>query len=126
MATPNLIEPNPPQQFAIFWLDSAANSSEENLMVQQKLYGIFDNVEIFEEEDVCRKLIQSKPKQPVILIVSGRLSRQIVPVIDPLEHVLAIYIYCMDENRHKEWATAFLKVIFDFFLFGFDFLFFSS
>jgi hypothetical protein len=104
------------QQCAVLWLDSEANNNEDNLMAQQKLFNTFNNVEIFEDENDCQQFIRSKPKQPIFLIVSGRLSRQIVPAIDPLEQISAIYIYCMNKSKHEEWAKTFLKVTFNFLL----------
>jgi len=118
MATSNTIEI---PRFGILWLDSEVNNSEDNLMAQQKLFNTFDNVEIFEDENFCQQFIQSKPKQPVFLIVSGRLSRKIIPAIHPLEQVSGIYIYCMDKSRHEEWAKTFLKVTFVFFFLDFIF-----
>jgi hypothetical protein len=105
MATSNFKD-----QCAIFWLDSEANNSEENLSTQQQLLHSFNNVEIFEDENSCQQAIRAKAKQPVFLIVSGRLSRKIVPAIDTLEQVKAIFIYCMDKSRHTDWAKGFPKV----------------
>jgi len=111
------------QQFKILWLDSEANNSEENLMTQQELFNKFNNVEIYEDEHICQQFIRSQPKQSVVLIVSGRLSRQIVPAIDSLEQTSAIYIYCMNKNNHEEWSKGFTKVILIFWFILFYFLF---
>jgi hypothetical protein len=110
-------------KFTIAWLDSSVNSSGENQATQQTLCDTFGTVKIFEDEIACRQFIQSKPKQPIILIVSGRLSREIVPDIDDLEHILGIYIYCMDKSRHEKWAEQFFKVS-RFLLHSFPFFFF--
>jgi hypothetical protein len=110
MATPNSLDHSSNQKSSILWLDSEINN-EENLLSQQKLYNAFDNVEIFTDENECHQFIRSKSKQPIVLIVSGRLSRQTVPAVDQLKHVSAIYIYCMNKSRHAEWAKDFVKVI---------------
>jgi hypothetical protein len=114
MATFNAINHDTNQQFTIIWLDSEANNSEENLMTQQELFNKFNNVEIYEDENICQQFIRSQPKQSIFLIVSGRLCRKIVPDIDPLEQISAIYIYCMNKSKHEEWSQAFNKVIFNF------------
>lgn len=98
------------QQIGIFWLDSDINQTEDNLFAQQQLYNAFNNVEIFEDENQCQQSIRSNSKQPVFLIVSGRLSRTTVPVIEALGQVTGIYIYCMNEKNHIEWAKKFPKV----------------
>lgn len=98
------------QRVAVLWVDSEVFNSEENLSAQQQLYHSFNNVEIFDNEDRCHEYIRSNPNQQVILIVSGRLSRTTVPTIESLRQVLAIYIYCMDQSRHTDWAKGFPKV----------------
>jgi len=110
MATVNSSNYNTKKGCKILWLDSEVNNSEENLTTQQKLFHAFDNVEVFEDENVCQQFIESEQEQPLLLIVSGRLSRRIIPAIDRLEHVLGIYIYCMDKSRHEEWAKDYVKV----------------
>ena len=111
MATANSSDPHSNQNFAILWLDSEVNNSEDNLLAQQKLFNTFDDVEIFEDENICQQYIKSKPKQPILLIVSGRLCRSTVPAIDKLKHVSGIYIYCMNKHKHEEWSRDFIKVI---------------
>ena len=66
----------------------------------------------YDDESLCQQFIRTKSKQSIFLIVSGRLSREIVPAIHSLDHVLAIYIYCMDTSRHLKWAEGFVKVNF--------------
>jgi len=109
MATVNSSNYNTKKGCKILWLDSEVNS-EENLVTQQKLFHAFDNVEVFEEKNVCQQFIESDQEQPMLLIVSGRLSRQIIPAIDRLEHVLGIYIYCMNKSNHEELAKQYVKV----------------
>ncbi|CAF4987265.1 unnamed protein product, partial [Rotaria sp. Silwood1] len=75
------------KKLTIVWLDSEANKSEDNLFIQQNLFRAFDNVEIHEEEDECQQFIQSKPKVPFLIIVSGRLSRKIIPNIHELQQI---------------------------------------
>ena len=111
MASSYSIGPSSKQRkVGIFWLDSEVNNSEENLSAQQQLYNSFNNVEIFENEAQCHELIRSNSNQPVFLIVSGQLSRKIVPAIESLGQVIGIYIYCMNESRHIDWAKGFPKV----------------
>ena len=98
------------QKFGVLWLDSNVNQTEDNLFAQQQLYNSFSNVEIFEDENQCQQSIRQNSIQPVLLIVSGRLSRTTIPAIESLQQVKAIYIYCMNESNHTEWAKKFPKV----------------
>ncbi|CAF5200892.1 unnamed protein product, partial [Rotaria magnacalcarata] len=81
-----------------------------NLFTQQSLFQAFDNVEIYDSENECRQLIESKPNDSFLIIVSGRLSRQIIPNINELRQVSGIYIYCMDKSRHEEWSKQYSKI----------------
>ncbi|CAF1553573.1 unnamed protein product [Rotaria magnacalcarata] len=100
----------PNKKYTIIWLDSEANNSEDNLFTQQSLFQAFDNVEIYDSENECRQLIESKPNDSFLIIVSGRLSRQIIPNINELRQVSGIYIYCMDKSRHEEWSKQYSKI----------------
>ncbi|CAF1152006.1 unnamed protein product [Rotaria magnacalcarata] len=100
----------PNKKYTIIWLDSEANNSENNLFTQQSLFQAFDNVEIYDSENECRQLIESKPNDSFLIIVSGRLSRQIIPNINELRQVSGIYIYCMDKSRHEEWSKQYSKI----------------
>ena len=97
--------------FNILWLDSNANQSEENLLTQQSLYRAFDNVEIFEDENECQQFIQSKPEEEFFIIISGRLSRTVIPTIHEFRQVTVIYIFCFDKSSYEEWSRQYDKVI---------------
>ena len=80
------------------------------LLQAQDLFRQFYNVEIFTDGDDCHRFIKSKSNKSFIIIVSGRLSRTLVPEIHELPHISAIYIYCQDQVRHSEWSKNFAKV----------------
>lgn len=98
------------KKFIIIWLDSAANNTEDNLFTQQSLFNNFDNVEIYEDENQCQKYIKSAAKEQFIIIVSGTLSRQIIPNTHELQQVSAFYIYCINRKKHEQWANNYSKV----------------
>jgi hypothetical protein len=112
MAVNNLNNQNSNQQFTIIWADAEVNNGEDNLMAQQQLFHNFNNVEIFTDGNDCQQFIRAIPNRPVFLIVSGRLSRQIIPALNALEQVVALYIYCMNKSNHDEWAKTYPKVNF--------------
>ncbi|CAF1394746.1 unnamed protein product [Adineta steineri] len=59
----------------------------------------------------CQQYIeQTSQKNRLILIVSSRLGREIVPSIYKLRQVISIYIYCMDKKNNEQWALKFAKV----------------
>ncbi|CAF4106934.1 unnamed protein product, partial [Rotaria sordida] len=59
----------------------------------------------------CQEYIKKQSqKAQLIMIVSGRLGREIVPSIHELRQVISIYVYCMDKKSHEQWARNFEKV----------------
>jgi tetratricopeptide (TPR) repeat protein len=49
-------------------------------------------------------------KDTIILIISGALGENIVPVIHDMTQLHAILVFCGNVLRHKEWATKWPKV----------------
>ena len=99
------------ETFSIFWLDAEVNTTEENRNTQLILREIINHLKTFDDQDECHQRILSLPTQDrLILIVSGRCSRQLVPQIHHLRQVSSIYVYCMDKKANEQWAKDFIKI----------------
>ncbi|CAF1590494.1 unnamed protein product, partial [Rotaria sp. Silwood1] len=96
--------------FCLIWLD-ANISVEENRDTEQRLRSIINNLIKFQDVNQCQKYIEERShKDRLIMIVSGQAGREIVPSIHKLQQVVSIYVYCMDKNKHEQWARTFAKV----------------
>ncbi|CAF0772384.1 unnamed protein product [Rotaria sordida] len=96
---------------SVIWLDASANSSQENINAQKQLRTSVNNLLIFEDDKQCLQHIHSMSKNDrIILIVSGRLGRIIVPKIAQLQQIISIYVYCQDKKANEQWAKQFSKV----------------
>ena len=42
--------------------------------------------------------------------MSGKFGMELVPRIDQLEQVFAIYVFCFEREKYIEWAKQFKKV----------------
>ncbi|CAF2639113.1 unnamed protein product [Rotaria sp. Silwood2] len=99
------------EQYCLIWLDATVNSSEDNIKAQKQLRKSINNLLTFEDDKQCLQHIHSISKNDrIILIVSGRLSRVIVPKIAQLEQIISIYVYCQDKKANEQWAKQFSKV----------------
>jgi hypothetical protein len=110
------------ETFSLLWLDAQVNSTEDNRKTQQKLREIINHLKTFDDQNQCKQYIQSlSPQDRLVLIVSGRCGRQLVPQIHQLPQLSSIYVYCMDQKANEEWAKDFIKVryVFLFLLFFF-------
>jgi hypothetical protein len=96
--------------FCLVWLDANVNVKETR-DTEQKLRSIINHLKKFQDVKQCQQYIEQRSqKDRLILIVSGRLGREIVPSIYKLRQVISIYVYCMDKNSNKEWSSKFPKV----------------
>ena len=95
----------------IIWLDSTVNSLKENTEAQRQLRTLTNNLLIFEDEQLClQHLYAVRTDERIILIVSGRLGRIIVPKIVHQPQIISIYVYCRDKQVNEEWTKRISKV----------------
>lgn len=96
----------------VIWLDSSVDILEENRIAQQQIRSITGHLKLFENIQDCeRYLNQASINDRILLIVSGRLGKEIVPRIHHYRQIFSIYVYCGDKTQHEEWAKHFQKVI---------------
>ena len=99
------------ETFSIFWLDAQVNTTEDNRNTQLKLREIINHLKTFDDLGECYQRILSLSTQDrLVLIVSGRCGRQLVPQIHHLRQVSSIYVYCMDKKANEQWAKDFIKI----------------
>ncbi|CAF4914443.1 unnamed protein product [Rotaria sp. Silwood1] len=96
--------------FCIIWLDDNTQASDDR-DTEQRLRSIINRLKRFKEIQQCEQYINERsPEDRLILIVSGRLGRELVPSIHASRKVISIYVYCMDETAHKEWSKNYVKI----------------
>ncbi|CAF0813490.1 unnamed protein product [Didymodactylos carnosus] len=96
--------------FCLIWLDANANVKDARA-TEQKLRSIINQLKKFQDVAQCQKYIEKcSQNERLVMIVSGRLGREIVPSIYKLRQVISIYVYCMDKESNKKWADKFAKV----------------
>ncbi|UJR26396.1 hypothetical protein I4U23_007728 [Adineta vaga] len=96
---------------SLVWLDASINATSDNLNVQQQFQNIINHFKGFTNTYDCLQYIRNLPKQSrTILIVSGRLGREIVPRIHRSKQISSIYVYCMDKQKNEIWSQKYPKV----------------
>jgi len=102
------IKNNPLEMFSLIWLDSNPNESQTT---EQKLRNIINQFKKFQDIQSCRDFIETTCEQDrLILIVSGKLGRELVPNIHQLRQIISIYIFCKNKPINKEWSSNYSKV----------------
>ncbi|CAF4351719.1 unnamed protein product [Rotaria sp. Silwood2] len=99
------------ETFSLLWLDAEVNTKEENKHAQKRLRSIINHLIIFHDQNECQQYITSSSEQDrIVLIISGRLSKELIPHIHHLRQISAVYIYCWDKQAYKHWAKQFNKL----------------
>jgi hypothetical protein len=99
------------ETFSLLWLDENVNLIEENVIAQQKLRTVINQLKTFENYQTCEQYIQQiEDVNSVILIVSGRYGKELIPKIHDLLQLNTIYIYCMNVKLNELWAKDYQKV----------------
>ncbi|CAF0878209.1 unnamed protein product [Adineta steineri] len=96
--------------FSLIWLD--ANVDVKDIRdTEVKLRSIINHIKKFQDVKQCRHYIEHRSqKDRLVIIVSGRLGREIVPYIHQLRQVISIYVYCIDKKSNEQWALKFSKI----------------
>jgi DeoR/GlpR family transcriptional regulator of sugar metabolism len=64
----------------------------------------------FETEQECKQYIQRRAEEKIILIVSDRLGKTLIPQIHNLKQIIVIYHYHQSNEEHIQWTNAYEKV----------------
>ena len=68
-------------------------------------------MKVFDQLDACESYIKNiDVPDEIVLIVSGAYCKEIMLSIQNLPQLRSVYIYCMNEQQHKNWAIQFSKV----------------
>ncbi|CAF2107320.1 unnamed protein product, partial [Rotaria magnacalcarata] len=78
---PTIIDDMHLEIFCLIWLD-LNTSAKEKRDTEQKLRSIINHLKKFQDVKQCQQYIEERShKERIIMIVSGRLGREIVPSI---------------------------------------------
>ncbi|CAF4194167.1 unnamed protein product [Didymodactylos carnosus] len=97
------------ETFVLLWLDQNVNKSKDSLETQTQLRRSINCLLTFESGNECEEHIGESKDEKIVLIVSGRLGREIVPSVHDLPQLSAIYVYCMDKITNERWAKSYNK-----------------
>ncbi|CAF2065521.1 unnamed protein product [Rotaria magnacalcarata] len=99
-----------PESLRLILLDDSEDN-EGHRNTEEELRSIINHLEKFQDINKCQQYIENESqKYRFVLIVSGRLGKEIVPSIDKIRQVRSIYVFCMNQAYHKEWTWRFKKV----------------
>lgn len=111
MVVPSIVLPERDRNsFTLVWLDSRVDLSEDNIHTQTLLREAFEDLKTFTELEQCVDYIRMSAVSRIVLIVSGQLGEEILPVIHAHPLLTAVYVFCRDRERNEKWAYQYPKV----------------
>ncbi len=89
------------------WVD--VNTS---LATQKRLSALGAILNVFSDLNTFIDYITTDARElnSVILIISGSLGQEFIPMIDIFPQLHSIYIYCTDAIKHMDWAQEYNKI----------------
>lgn len=85
------------EDLTVIWLDEHSQDRH----TKARLRCIINFLKIFTELNLCLDYINSIHNEHIFLIVSGRLSSQLIPLVQDRSQIVHIYIFCQDSDRYS-------------------------
>jgi hypothetical protein len=95
------------------WLDATVYDTEDSKTMMRKLCDIFGNCNVADNINKGHQIIKhSTAGSKLVLVVSGQLGSELVPLVHADARVCAIYVYCGNIERNRVWSDGYTKVRF--------------
>lgn len=101
--------------FMFVWCDPTIGTAEKVSDTQYTIKNLADIVNktgqlvhTFDEINACRQFISEVNN--VVLITSGAIGEQLVPLVHNLDQIHSIYVFCYNKIHHEKWAKHYKKV----------------
>jgi tetratricopeptide (TPR) repeat protein len=99
------------QNVMLIWLDKNINKKNEdcyNTVTQLRHGG--NTVHTFTDTDRCIDFVTDSYNETVVLIISGALCQNIVPLVHDIDQLHKIFIFCKNKIRYEQWAKQWSKI----------------
>ncbi|CAF1497130.1 unnamed protein product [Adineta steineri] len=99
------------QNVLLIWLDNSINENNADCNNTIKLLKrVVSNVNTFTDGEECMDFIQTITNNKICMIVSGELGEHIVPHVHDISQVDTIFIFCNNQEWHKQWTREWPKI----------------
>ncbi|CAF1458527.1 unnamed protein product [Adineta steineri] len=99
------------QNVLLIWLDNNINENNADCSnTIKQLKRVVNNINTFTDGEECVEFIQTINNNKVCMIVSGSFGKHIVPHVHDLSQVDTIFIFCNNQEWHKQWAKEWPKI----------------
>ncbi|CAF0844082.1 unnamed protein product [Adineta steineri] len=99
------------QNVLLIWLDGNINENNADCSnTIKQLKRVVNNINTFTNGEECVEFIQTINNNKVCMIVSGSMGKYIVPHVHDMSQVDTIFIFCNNQEWHKQWAKEWPKI----------------
>ncbi|CAF1311680.1 unnamed protein product [Adineta steineri] len=99
------------QNVLLLWLDNNIDHNNADCSnTIKRLKRVVKNVNTFTDSDQCVEFIQTITNNKVCMIVSGSLGQYIVSHVHDMSQVDTIFIFCNNQEWHKQWTKEWPKI----------------
>lgn len=99
------------QNFRLIWLDAKINPSNPDCCnTLGRLRHVVSKVETFTAADPCMNFLKNIRDEKICMIVSGGLSKEIIPMIHSMDQLDAIFVFCGNKSLYEPLMAEWPKV----------------
>jgi tetratricopeptide (TPR) repeat protein len=100
------------QNFHLVWLDGGMDemNNDDCRNSITKLREVVNTVNTFIDVDECIDFITDIKEEKTLMMVSEVFCQIIIPIVQEISQVSAVYIFCENKTRHEPWAQQWPKV----------------
>ena len=99
------------QNFLLVWLDANLDESKADFKNSlERLRNVVASIITFQDVKESINFLNETSHEKAFIIVSGALSRRVVPDFENMPQIQAVYIFCDHKANLEEWASKMPKV----------------
>ncbi|CAF1252660.1 unnamed protein product [Rotaria magnacalcarata] len=99
------------QNYLVIWVDSNIDPKTDDCKsTLEKLRAVVHDVQLCTTSEQCVEFLNEIDDQKAFIISSGALGQHLVGNVHEMSQVEAIYIFCGNKARHKQWANEWPKI----------------
>jgi tetratricopeptide (TPR) repeat protein len=99
------------QNIMLIWLDKNINNKKEDCCnTVTQLRNVGNTVHTFTHTDQCIDFVTDSYNEKVVLIISGALCQNIVPLVHDIDQLHKIFIFGKNKVKYEQWAKQWSKI----------------
>ena len=99
------------QNYLLVWVDASIDETHKDCRYTlTQLRTVVNDVTVFTDPDACVDFLGGVTDEKAFVMISGSLGQALVPRIHSMKQVDTIFIFCMDQKRHRAWTSEWSKI----------------